>query len=480
MTIDSSTSDWALLAELAGDGIVVIQDDTVRFANRAIDKIIGWKPGEVVGKSFLDIFPPETRKLIVESLEHHGDSQEVLPFSDLSLLHQDGTQKSAPCAIARIDFRGGPALMIVIGRGSLFSPAAEAIGENKEWFRSMFEQSPIGIILCDSNGKVIDFNKASLDAFDIDRLHPHEAGRLFEEPDLPDWAKKELAEGKTVRYEGPFDFTKARGLVRTKAGKSGVMYLDVFITPLRLRENGPIRGYLVQLQDITERKRTQDAMRDLSRRLVEVQERERHHIARELHDEIGQVLTGVKLLVETAERQPLEKVGPTLANVRGLINEVMAAVRSLSLDLRPSVLDDLGLVPALLWHFERYTSQTGVQVSFAQSGAQKRFAPEVEIALYRIVQEGLTNVARHAGVKEVAVQLLSNEHALSLKIEDQGQGFDAGNPWIIGRTSGLLGMRERITSLGGNLTIDSAPGRGTRLITEVPIVDDGNERSATQ
>ena len=231
--------------------------------------------------------------------------------------------------------------------------------------------------------------------------------------------------------------------------------------------------------DISELKRAEAAGREdaerlkvLSRRLMEVQEAERRKIALELHDEIGQVLTGLKLTLEMGSRLPAQQVGSTLEQVRGLVNDLMARVRKLSLDLRPAMLDDLGLLPTLLWHIEHYTAQTRVRVNFKHSGLEKRrFAPEVETAAYRLVQEALTNVARHAQAAEATVRISTHRQTLLIEIEDNGRGFDVESVMMAGETTGFAGMRERVVLLEGQFTVESRPGAGTRLIAELSIAD---------
>lgn len=223
------------------------------------------------------------------------------------------------------------------------------------------------------------------------------------------------------------------------------------------------------LLDITERKRTEKALRDLSARLLEVQEIERRYIARELHDEVGQILTRLKLVLEMSERLPAEAPGASLGEAQTLINELMERVRDLSLNLRPSMLDDLGLLPALLWHLKRYTAQTHIRVTFDHTGLEKRrFASPVETAMYRIVQEALTNVARHADVNEATVRIWVDQNKASVHIEDHGKGFDL-KVALDGTSSGLIGMTERARWLGGHLTIESDPGAGTRVMAELPL-----------
>jgi signal transduction histidine kinase len=153
-----------------------------------------------------------------------------------------------------------------------------------------------------------------------------------------------------------------------------------------------------------------------------------------------------------------------------LANELLSRVRGLSLDLRPAALDDLGLLPALLWQFERYTLATGVRVVFAHAAVEgRRFAPEIETAAYRIIQEALTNVARHAETAEAFVSISRVEDRLRVKIEDHGVGFDRE---AAGRTvpaSGLTGMHERARLVHGRVRVESAPGAGTRVTAELSL-----------
>jgi PAS domain S-box-containing protein len=255
----------------------------------------------------------------------------------------------------------------------------------------------------------------------------------------------------------------ALGLSRDQAGRSYTPDDQVLLQDLADRAALTIENARLfeQVQDARER------LQALSRRLLEVQETERRHIARELHDEVGQVLTGLKLLLDMNGRLPAETAKSHLSEAQQLINELMERVDELSLDLRPAMLDDLGLLPTLLGHFERYTQRTQIQVTFQQTGlAGRRFSPDIETTVYRLIQEALTNVARHAEVSEVTIRLWVGLDTLGVEIVDRGIGFD---PRSTGASTGLSGMRERVVLLGGQLAIESAPGRGTYITAEVPL-----------
>ncbi len=213
-----------------------------------------------------------------------------------------------------------------------------------------------------------------------------------------------------------------------------------------------------------------ERLEGLSRLLVEVQESERRHIARELHDEVGQSLTGLKLLLEIAQNSPAETVRDHLTHTLALVEQIAAQIHDLSLDLRPPMLDDLGLLPALLGLFDHYSAQTGVEVILEHRGLKnQRFATEIETAAYRIVQEALTNVARHANVNQVVVRLWVVQNVLGVQIEDHGVGFELGAAFANRTSSGLSGMRERVTLLGGQFEVESKPEVGTTLTAQLPL-----------
>ncbi len=227
--------------------------------------------------------------------------------------------------------------------------------------------------------------------------------------------------------------------------------------------------------DITATKCAEEALQDYAKRLhslslhlLEVQEQERRRLSRELHDEVGQSLTGLRLTLERGERLGEAGLREAVGEARGLLRDLTGQVRDLSLNLRPSMLDDFGLLPALLWLFQRYTAQTSVKVAFRHEGLDRRFSPEGETAAYRIVQEALTNIARYANVEAAEVGISLDRKTLRLQIMDQGAGFDAQPEFADGVSCGLSGMKQRAELRGGRLHIVTAPGEGTCLTAEWP------------
>lgn len=202
----------------------------------------------------------------------------------------------------------------------------------------------------------------------------------------------------------------------------------------------------------------------LSNRLLRVQEDERHAIARELHDQVGQLLTGLRFQLETASTDPA-----ALQEALGVTDDLLSTVRELTLQLRPRVLDDLGLRPALEWHVDRFRKQTGIAVELDLALPAARVPAVLEITVYRMVQEALTNIARHSGASAAVVTVVADDRLLHVEISDRGRGFDTAAALAKRNSIGLAGLAERVNLAGGTLELFSQAGQGTRIHAEFPF-----------
>ncbi len=227
----------------------------------------------------------------------------------------------------------------------------------------------------------------------------------------------------------------------------------------------------IRRQQAIDEQNTRD-LQHLSAKLINAQEEERRTIARELHDEVGQLLTTVKVELALAERSIDTSGGPThvLESARTITDSALHAVRDLSHLLHPSLLDDLGLAAAVDSHLKGFGQRHRLHVELLQDGMEDRLPPETEASAYRIVQEALTNVARHAQATACRVYVQRLPRSVLVTIEDDGVGFDAADVERPGkrRGLGLVGIRERAGQLRGTVRLESAPGRGTRLTVELP------------
>lgn len=288
----------------------------------------------------------------------------------------------------------------------------------------------------------------------------------------------------------------------TKDGRS--IDVSVTLSPLR-NAAGLFMGVSKIVRDISDQKRAQallqqarealetkvqertaelsnanHSLQKLSSRLMQVQEEERSRLARDLHDEVGQLLTALKIDLQDIQHGGEARVhSDSLKDSLELVDRLLTQVRTLALDLRPSILDDLGLVPALRWLANRQAERNGWHLNFSADGTTKRLPVAIEVACFRVTQEGLTNVSKYAKAKMIDLVLRRNDQVVTLLVQDDGVGFDVmlqRQRARGGKTIGLLGMEERVRLAGGVLEIASAPGQGTRLELRFPLTDQDQSR----
>lgn len=245
-----------------------------------------------------------------------------------------------------------------------------------------------------------------------------------------------------------------------------------------LMEGGEMVAVVTAFQDITERKRSENQLRESRRHLRElsaflqnVREEERARIARELHDELGQALTALRIDLDWLDARLPEKempVGKKLAQMQEQVAQTVESVRRIAQDLRPGVLDDLGLAAAIEWHAEQFEARTGITCVLNMNREEFELREQIATSVFRIIQEALTNVARHAGASRVTIVVNEETEGIRLEVLDDGKGFDATRK--PGKKSyGLLGIRERVNMLCGEAGIVSAIGHGTAVRAWIPF-----------
>jgi len=215
--------------------------------------------------------------------------------------------------------------------------------------------------------------------------------------------------------------------------------------------------------------RKEEGRRQLLDKLITAQEEERRRVSRELHDEIGQSLTALIMNVGSAEAAippGSDALRRHLGEIQGLLAMTLEEIRRLMVDLRPTLLDDLGLIPAIQWFAETHLARAGIEPVLKIGGPRRRLSPQVETALFRVVQEAITNIVRHSGAGRATVRLEFRDGVVAAEISDDGKGFD---PESARDGLGLLGMEERVTLLGGRWRIESGAGAGTRISIEIPL-----------
>lgn len=354
--------------------------------------------------------------------------------------------------------------------------ADQELAANRKLLENIAESLGEGLLVLDTNSRLLMMNA--------------EAERLL------GWTRSELAERSvhdTIHYQRPdgsalprSECSLFRSVSEGKAcrveddvlvRKDGTVFPVTYVASPILEE-GRVVGTVTAFQDITERKRAEGELRESRRQLQElsaflqqVREDERTRIARELHDELGQALTALRIdLLWLNDKLPAreQKVDDKLAAMLGVVEKTVDAVRRISEDLRPGMLDDLGLAAAIEHHVAKFADQTGIACELSMSREHYELDSQMATTLFRVLQESLTNVARHAHASKVTVQLQDLRDEMLLIVKDNGCGLPEPS---VGKkkTYGLLGMHERVKLLGGSLDISSTPGNGTRIEASLPF-----------
>lgn len=471
--LSHSQAQLASVIDSAMDAIITVDDrQRITIWNAAAERMFGCPASAARGQPLDSFIPLRYRDLHGDYIRAFGQtgatSRTMGTLQPLMGVRANGEEFPIEASISQVAI-GGRHLYTVILRDITARVRAEtALRTSEERFAKAFQIGPVAMAISTVAGDhILDVNHSFLRLFGHTRqaLLGQTTTALGLWSNLDDRAQLvELLQRHGAVRDLELTIRTAGGVAR-----------DVLLSADTLQLEGEL-CLITSLYDISERKQgerelrsTSRQLQDLSRRLVALQEAERRHLARELHDEIGQMLTGLNLLLETGSAFSHPALVARLREAQSVVTDLTARVRTLSLDLRPSMLDDLGLLPALLWHFERYTAQTRVLVAFKHRGLDRSLDPLLAIAVYRVVQEALTNVARHAQVSEAVVAVWISGLQVVVSIEDQGRGFDLDAALAARRSSGLAGMQERVALLGGRMLIDSAPGQGTRVLAELPL-----------
>jgi PAS domain S-box-containing protein len=339
----------------------------------------------------------------------------------------------------------------------------DALKVSEAKYRTIFAASPDFMYLTDSEERLLDANPALLEwqELSLEELRQRHFLDFFVGDNLA-----EVIQGFAALQHG----RPVRGLeVRAHNGRGEVRTFEVHAIPIPDPQGDTV--ILSVARDITVRKQTEARLHLLSRQLLETQEVERSHLARELHDEIGQTLTVLKINLKALEPVP-KRAKPYLHESVRLVDSTVQQIRNLSLDLRASQLDNLGLADALRWYVDQWVQRTGLVIHFVADRLQPRPSPPIETVCFRIAQEALTNITRYAQARQVWITLRQHEAALDLLIRDDGIGFDidaARAQAAQGKGLGLLGMEERVRLIGGQLEIVTAPEKGTEIHVCTPL-----------
>ena len=338
---------------------------------------------------------------------------------------------------------------------------------SEEEYRGIFENSSDALFVCSTSARIISANRAAiqLSGLTLEELQARTIFDLLAERDRPNVQDLFPLEVENLPTGSIGEVTMKR-----KDGSDAV--LELKISPLFRR--GRISGIQIIAQDITEEKKLRRNMEYYIKQVTQAQEDERLRISRELHDDTAQLLANLSRSLNTIVTEDDScniEVLNRLGKLQETADSALEGVRRFSQDLRPSILDDLGLVPALEWLITDLEKHKGIVTSFTVEGERSRLAPETELAVFRVTQEALSNIRRHSGATEVKLRLLFTADALTVFLSDNGQGFEipehTSDLAQSGRL-GIIGMRERARLIDATLNIESKKRNGTRVTLRVP------------
>ena len=386
---------------------------------------------------------------------------------ELRFVRGDGTHFPASVAAAGfVDHAGRVRISTIIRDISELVGVDAAIEATTKRYQGLVDSALVGVFQTTLAGDYLFANDAfvrMVGCTNLEELKIGRAGRFYREiRDRARFVKLLRRNGEVREFE--FNVVTRDGEPRTFVG-SGALSGDI------------ISGIVL---DITDRKRSEGELRfarasleNLSHSLLAAQENERRAVARELHDEIGQILTIAKIdLQDLRNGRPDGRLAERLDENIRILNQCLSQVRSLSFELRPPILDDLGLLAALRWQVDRYADRGGFSIRLDADELPARLDSDIESVCFRIVHEALTNVAGHAGAQHVDIKLRIRKTRLSLSVRDDGSGFDverAAERAASGGALGILGMQERAALVNGRVDVSSKPGRGTIIMASIPV-----------
>ncbi len=481
------------MIESAPMGIVLLDEDgVIAERNRSLERMLGYPEEGLVRVLFETLVMPVDQPKVRTLLSQLDPAANARSLTEIRMRRIDGgvvwgSISASPIVLGGTDRRFATVMIRDITERKLVE---EELRRSDEQFRSVFSEAPIGIALLDRDGRHVRTNQAlhemlryapgTLDGMELgDIVHPDDLST--ERTNV-----QAMASGTMHRYHREMRFLRRDGTTAWATVNGTAIRTDdgELLFCLRLVEDITEQKQLQQMLVETERRRSED-LRKFATNVQRAQEEERQRIARELHDDICQRLSGMKLNMEVLEdeiRLTDRRTSRILRGFRKQFEQTISEVRRLSSNLRPTVLDDFGLTIAMNLLVRDFERMHGISVHLESKGLSvERLDPQVEIALYRIAQESLTNVARHAEADTVDIELLARDKFAELTIRDNGRGFDeteSMNAREAGHGMGLISMRERAELLGGTCLVSSRPTDGTTVFASIPLEGAGTHEKS--
>ena len=462
-----SEKKYRLVVDNANEGIVITQDGMLKFANPSIADFTGYSENSLKSRSFLEYIHPDDREMVIEHHRKRLSGEEIPRPYSFRMVNKDGQTRWIQNNGVIVEWEGRPATLNFLLDNTARKKAVDALLESEEKYRQLFESESDAVMIFDAETHQFeDANPATLELFGYLK---EDFLKLSVEDISAEKNKTKIAVDKVALADGSGTKVPLR-YFRRKDGTvfPGEISAGRFIAGDRLKIIGAVR-------DITDRLKAEEKIRTLNQQLIKAQENERNRIAGYLHDHVAQDLSSLKIGLETLfddQQQVPAGIESKIFNLSKILQDSISAVRDLSYDLHPPGMDQLGLVRTVYQYSEDFSERNNITVDFYTAGMKDlKLDFDTQINLYRLIQEGLNNIKKHAGASHAVIRLVASSPSIILRIEDDGQGFDVENRLARSfkeKRMGLSSMEERVSLLGGTMSIKSQPSKGTKILIEVP------------
>ena len=462
-----SEKKYRLVVDNANEGIVITQDGMLKFANPSIAEFTGYTENTLKGQSFLEYIHPDDREMVIEHHRKRLSGEEIPSPYSFRMIDRKGHTRWIQNNGVLVEWEGRPATLNFLLDNTERKKAVDALAESEEKYRQLFESESDAVMIFDAATQQFeDANPATLDLFGYSKT---EFLELTVEGISAEKDKTRTSVGKVLQD----DLQSTKVPLRYFKRKDGTVFpgeisAGKFISGSRTKIIGAVR-------DITDRLQAEKKIRTLNQQLIKAQENERNRIAGYLHDHVAQDLSSLKIGLETLfdnQREMTSEIGTRICELSKILQDSITAVRDLSYDLHPPGMDQLGLVRTVYQYCEDFSEKNNVSVDFYTAGMKGlKLDFDTEINLYRLIQEGLNNIKKHARADHVVIRLVASSPNIILRIEDNGQGFDVARRLarsLKEKRLGLSSMEERVSLLEGTMSIKSRPSKGTKIFIEVP------------